>query len=166
MHLTSERLKFHACTEADLEYFLDLAMREEVMRFITGRALTREEATERFANNLRINREDPSYGFFIALSKEDGSLAGYAKLVKDTENEYEAGYSLHPGFWGKGYATEILGTLIDYASKDPAIRSLMAKITPENNASRRVLEKKNFVSYLFEKGESGDTEYFRLTLRP
>lgn len=162
MHLSSERLKFHPCTEKDLDYFLELATRDEVMKYITGRGLSREEAVERFANNVRITEEDPGYGFFIALSKENDSLVGYGKLVKYGDNEYEAGYSLHPDHWGKGYATEVLGTLVDYASKDPEIKSLMAKITPENDASRRVLEKKNFVSYLLEEG---DTEYFRLQLR-
>ncbi len=163
MKLESERLTLRKCTPADLPSFLDLATRDEVMKYITGKGLTASEARKRFAANLEVNTLDPDYGFFMACSK-NGETIGYGKLVKYTEGEYEAGYSLHPDHWGKGYATEILDTLIRYASADRNIRSLMAKITPANTASRKVLEKKGFVSYLLEYGDEGGTEYFRLEL--
>ena len=47
-------------------------------------------------------------------------------------------------YWGKGYATEALHAVIDYAFTDLAHESLQAGARVTNPASRRVLEKCGF----------------------
>jgi RimJ/RimL family protein N-acetyltransferase len=56
----------------------------------------------------------------------------------------ELGYWLGVPYWGKGYATEALHAVIDYAFTDLAHDALQAGSRVTNPASRRVLEKCGF----------------------
>jgi RimJ/RimL family protein N-acetyltransferase len=56
----------------------------------------------------------------------------------------ELGYWLGAPYWGKGYATEALHALIDYAFADLGHAALAAGARVTNPASRRVLEKCGF----------------------
>jgi RimJ/RimL family protein N-acetyltransferase len=56
----------------------------------------------------------------------------------------ELGYWLGVPYWGKGYATEALHALIDYAFADLGHAALAAGARVTNPASRRVLEKCGF----------------------
>ncbi len=56
----------------------------------------------------------------------------------------ELGYWLGVRHWGKGYATEALHAVIDYAFTDLAHDALQAGARVTNPASRRVLEKCGF----------------------
>ena len=56
----------------------------------------------------------------------------------------ELGYWLGVNYWGKGYATEALHAVIDYAFTDLSHEALQAGCRVTNPASRRVLEKCGF----------------------
>ena len=56
----------------------------------------------------------------------------------------ELGYWLGVPYWGKGYATEALHAVIDYAFTDLGHEALQAGARVTNPASRRVLEKCGF----------------------
>ena len=79
--------------------------------------------------------------FLIAL--RDGTIVG-ACGVTMLADQPELGYWLGVPYWGKGYATEALHALIDYAFTDLAHEALQAGARVTNPASRRVLEKCGF----------------------
>ncbi|HEU5016639.1 MAG TPA: GNAT family N-acetyltransferase [Pseudolabrys sp.] len=56
----------------------------------------------------------------------------------------EIGYWLGVSYWGKGYATEALHAVIDYAFTDLDHQALQAGARVTNPSSRRVLEKCGF----------------------
>ena len=56
----------------------------------------------------------------------------------------ELGYWLGAPYWGKGYATEALHAVVDYAFTDLGHEALQAGARVTNPASRRVLEKCGF----------------------
>ncbi len=57
----------------------------------------------------------------------------------------EIGYSLLPEFQGWGYATEMMGALLEWAFTHPDVSTIAAEALPDNFASRRVLAKLGFV---------------------
>ena len=57
----------------------------------------------------------------------------------------EIGYGLLPEYWGKGYATEAVKAMTEWASKQPGVKRIEAETDPENTASQRVLEKTGYV---------------------
>ena len=79
--------------------------------------------------------------FLITL--RDATVIG-ACGVTTLADQPELGYWLGVPYWGKGYATEALHALIDYAFTDLAHEALQAGARVTNPASRRVLEKCGF----------------------
>ena len=57
----------------------------------------------------------------------------------------EIGYTFAASHWGKGYATEAVKGLCQYAFEQDIDDSIVAVTFPENAASQRVLEKAGFV---------------------
>jgi RimJ/RimL family protein N-acetyltransferase len=79
--------------------------------------------------------------FLIAL--RDKTVIGACGITAQ-EATPELGYWLGVNHWGKGYATEALHAVIDYAFTDLAHEALQAGARVTNPASRRVLEKCGF----------------------
>jgi len=79
--------------------------------------------------------------FLITL--RDETVIGACSIIPQ-EQTAELGYWLAVPYWGKGYATEALHAVIDYAFTDLAHESLQAGARVTNPASRRVLEKCGF----------------------
>ena len=79
--------------------------------------------------------------FLITL--RDETIVGACGVVLQEETP-ELGYWLGLPFWGKGYATEALHAVIDYAFTDLEHEALQAGARVTNPASRRVLEKCGF----------------------
>ena len=53
----------------------------------------------------------------------------------------EIGFALRPDHWGRGLATEAARFALAQARSRLGLRTLIGIATPENRASRRVLEK-------------------------
>jgi RimJ/RimL family protein N-acetyltransferase len=92
---------------------------------------------------------------FIAGANKAGSEAVFLITLRDEtvigacgimnqEQAPELGYWLGVPYCGKGFATEALHAMIDYAFTDLAHESLQAGARVTNPASRRVLEKCGF----------------------
>jgi len=79
--------------------------------------------------------------FLVTLRDETVIGACGIMMQKPTP---ELGYWLGVSYWGKGYATEALHAVIDYAFTDLAHEALQAGARVTNPASRRVLEKCGF----------------------
>jgi len=59
----------------------------------------------------------------------------------DGKPEVEVGYRLSKDSWGKGYATEAVSKLLEYAHSDLGLTRIIAMIDPQNIASQKVAEK-------------------------
>jgi RimJ/RimL family protein N-acetyltransferase len=80
--------------------------------------------------------------FLITL--RDATVIGACGIMFQYEATPELGYWLGVPYWGKGYATEALHAVIDYAFTDLAHEAVQAGSRVTNPASRRVLEKSGF----------------------
>ena len=87
-----------------------------------------------------VNKSGGEAVFLITLNKKIIGACG----IGPAEPAPEVGYWLGVPYWGKGYATEALHAVIDYAFTDLAHESLQAGARVTNPASRRVLEKCGF----------------------
>jgi RimJ/RimL family protein N-acetyltransferase len=80
--------------------------------------------------------------FLIAL--RDGTIIGACGVTAPDNQPPELGYWLGVPYWGKGFATEALHAVIDYAFGAFDHSALHAGARVTNPASRRVLEKCGF----------------------
>jgi len=87
-----------------------------------------------------VNKREGEASFVIAL---DGAPIGVCS-VDPREDGPELGYWLGVPYWGRGFATEAVRALIDYAFGDLEHGTLISGARVNNPASRRVLEKCGF----------------------
>ena len=62
-------------------------------------------------------------------------------LAPERFKKGEISYSLHPDYWGKGFATAAVRTLLEYAFNSLDLHRVEAGVAVENAKSIRVLEK-------------------------
>ncbi|MDR2505574.1 MAG: GNAT family N-acetyltransferase [Oscillospiraceae bacterium] len=78
---------------------------------------------------------------FIAYHKETGEPAATCSVGQEgAPDTWGFGYCVREDLWGKGYATEIVKALIDFAAAH-GIRKFQGTVAQENIASVRVMEK-------------------------
>ena len=83
---------------------------------------------------------------YAIVLKETGKVIGDISLEwSEKDKAYEIGYNINRGFWGRGYATEAVRGLLDWALKELDVHDFTAFYAKENAASGRVLEKCGFL---------------------
>lgn len=126
----------------------------EAMRYIPPHfdVESNKQIKERLNNYIK-HHEDYGISFGI-VSNRYGSFLGRAGFYFVPEvNLYEIGYSLLPEYWGKGYATELVKGLLDYAFNTLNLDAVCARTIIDNYRSANVLEKTGF-TYLGERAFS------------
>jgi diamine N-acetyltransferase len=82
-------------------------------------------------------------GPYVIRDRATNALIGSTGLVFETRFRAATGYVLGRDSWGRGYATEALGAMVDVA-RTLGVRRLLAHVHPEHTRSARVLEKSGF----------------------
>ena len=110
-----------------------------------GRVASRE-LTEAVAERFLAHWEEHGFGWMTVWEKETGALVGrsgpgFHRLWPD---DPEVGWLIDTPWQGRGYATEAGAACIDYAFGELCFERVVSICTPENAASRRVMEKLGF----------------------
>ena len=81
------------------------------------------------------------------IERATGRYIGGISLRPMNKNhtQIDIGYALAPDVHGRGYATEALGRIVDWTFAERGAERIFACIFTGNEASRRVLEKLNFL---------------------
>jgi ribosomal-protein-alanine N-acetyltransferase len=94
----------------------------------------------------------------IAREPFDAGLAGF-KGYSNGDGKVEIGYGIDPSGQGKGYTTEAVRALMDWAFEEPDCKSIIAPDTKKwNVASNRILEKVGMHVY----NETDDALFWRI----
>ena len=137
--ITTPRLSLTRFVTDDWPFFLRLRQDPQVMRFM-GEVLSEEALRSVFVSRCA----DP--GVFV-LRDKFGEALGDIGLRISPKNPHEAdvGYALLPQAQGKGYASEALRAVCDYAFNQTGVKAINAYVLADNGGSVRVLEKAGFV---------------------
>ena len=95
-------------------------------------------------------------------TKEENKMIGDVCIVGEpnAKGEIEIGYGTYDEFQNRGFMTEIVSGIIEWAKTQPTVKSLIASTEKANTASFRVLEKN-----MFQKTDETETLYnWRLKL--
>lgn len=84
------------------------------------------------------------YRFALEL-KDTNELIGTALIYYEEEVEsWEIGYNLGKRYWGKGYTTEAMKKVIEFAVESLNISEIVGRYAKENPASGNVMKKLGF----------------------
>lgn len=122
---------------------------ERELRFPVSRAIVTERVQRAIGMKIAKMTEAArsihawhTYWLIVIAEESYGAgLAGF-KGYPGSRGEVEIGYGIDPAYQGKGYMTEAVRALIDWAFREPDCQSIIAPETQKSNvASNRVLEK-------------------------
>lgn len=108
------------------------------------------ESIEQASSLIASDRREMAEGNHIRLGivqRADGRLIGTCSLFKFDEQcrRAELGYGIARDCWRKGFMTEAVSALIDFAFSTLNLNRLEADIDPRNTASGRSLERLGFL---------------------
>jgi RimJ/RimL family protein N-acetyltransferase len=148
--LETERLRLRPFHPDDLGALATMWADDEVVRYIGGNKLSREDTWRR---SLAACGQWPytGFGYWIVELKDSGELAGqlgFADFKREMEpgieGEPELGYVFSPAVHGKGIAFEACAAALAWADANLGANSYPAIISPENAASIRLAERLGF----------------------
>jgi [ribosomal protein S5]-alanine N-acetyltransferase len=149
MPLETERLRLRDLVQADAEALHQIYGDPTTMRYIgaTGRPAPDLDATRRTLAALQRHGEEHGFSLWAVEERPDGAVVGVAGLLLEDGHgpEIEAAYLFRRDRWGRGYATEALRAVFGVAHSLNLAR-VIALAYPENDASRRVMEKAGMVA--------------------
>lgn len=82
----------------------------------------------------------------VIIEREEWVAVGQMgfKGVPDQDGNVEIGYGINPSYQRRGYATEMVRALVEWALMQPSVWSVTAECREDNHGSIRVLEKVGF----------------------
>ncbi|UIP26750.1 GNAT family N-acetyltransferase [Photobacterium sp. TLY01] len=143
MNLETQQLVLDPITETDWALFKALHTIPAVIEKCFD-APSDDELKAKF--HARLQAWTPDSGAWLTLvikEKASGEKVGITGFFVD-QGIAEMGYLLMPEFYGKGYGTESLRVVIDWAEEELGLALFRAVVTEGNIASERVLEKCGF----------------------
>lgn len=138
--IQTKRFVLRKMTEGGQDDYYLMSCNEEVMKYVTGYALSREESDKMYQEYLEENANDSILGRYFIRDRVTGELVGIAKLDLVGE-DVEIGYRIRKEHWGRGVATEVAKWLLYIGHSRLNADRVIAFVNVDNAASIRVLEK-------------------------
>jgi RimJ/RimL family protein N-acetyltransferase len=144
--LRTERITLAPLSDEHLEWELELESDPEVMRYLSGRASTREEVEASHARRMAAAHKVAGLGFWVGLV--DDEFVGWWILQPahgpdqpDDPGVADLGYRLLRRHWRKGLASEGARELVRYGFDEVRLDRIIAQTLAVNAASRAVMER-------------------------
>ena len=144
--LKSERLTFRKLTLEDAPEVLKLRGDKKIMEFIPRPlATTIDEALDHIKLINSKIEENVDINWAITEKGSDKCIGIIGFYRTQPENfRTELGYMIASDLWGKGYITEAVNVLLDFAFNTLNFHSIEAVIDSKHHASEKVLIKNGF----------------------
>ncbi|MBQ1028359.1 GNAT family N-acetyltransferase [Micromonospora sp. C95] len=158
--LRTDRLLLVPLADRHLDLEVELDSDPEVLRYLHGRARTRDEVLTSHASRMALADKVDGLGYWMAFgtdggargstppqTEEDGEFVGLMMLPPahgpdqpDDPTVSDLGYRLLRRHWRKGLASEASRELLRHAFDTVGQRRVIAQTMTVNTGSRRVME--------------------------
>lgn len=151
--LRTERLLMLPLADEHLELEVELDSDPEVLRYLWGRARSRDEVVASHAERMALGRRVDGLGYWMAFVRTEnvdvpGEFIGLMMLPPDHAEGRECdphdaalGYRIMRKHWRQGYASEASVELLRHAFETVGVRRVVADTMAVNAGSRAVMEK-------------------------
>jgi RimJ/RimL family protein N-acetyltransferase len=150
--LTTDRLAITPMSMAHWEAYALAWADPQMTAFIGGKPRARGESWPKFVQGVGLWTLF-GYGFWTFIDREtgafvgNGGLARFERGIPQIEGFPEAGWAFIPDVWGKGYATEAMTAILDWADANLDAPETRCMIDPENSASLNVAKKLGYQQF-------------------
>ena len=145
MDLETIRLKILQIEGHDLEEIHNKNLIFEVAEFNTIGIPKNIQETEALIVSViqdKLNEERKRYGWVIRIKETDEFIGEIGIILSEKRfKKAEIYYSFLPRYWGKGYATEAVKSIINFGFQELKLHRMEAGVATENMRSIKILEK-------------------------
>ncbi|KAE9403815.1 acyl-CoA N-acyltransferase [Gymnopus androsaceus JB14] len=146
----TDRLQLRAIREADFEKVLALWNDPRVQKMMSRDFVVPSGGDEQFRAGLLS-----ALLFVIIETKDSHEFVGVTFLrlfdLQKKNRDAMLGLAFLPEFWGKGYATEVVRFIVDYAFEQLALHRVSLAVYGNNTAAIRVYNKVGFVQEVVQR---------------
>ncbi|WML36844.1 GNAT family N-acetyltransferase [Clostridium sp. OS1-26] len=144
--LQGEKIYFTPLSLEDVVAIHSYASNPDVSRFIGWQLKNDLKDTHSYIEEMLRREVAGTHLYATVVKKDSNEVIGTVMLFGfDHEaKQAEVGYVLHQDFWGKGYCTEAVAMINNFAINNLKLHRLHARVVGGNMGSARVLEKNGF----------------------
>jgi ribosomal-protein-alanine N-acetyltransferase len=151
--IETARLHLRMFKPDDLDELSRIYADADVMKYLSGHALTREE-TASWLTYFLSGWEQYGFGWWALTLRERGELIGHCGLqFIHVTPDVEVTYGLKKAYWRMGLASEAARACLRYGCEELKLERIYALADPGNVGSHRVMER---VGMSYDK-----TEYYK-----
>lgn len=134
----TERCLIHTLQKSDTMDVKKLYVNQEVRKYLGG--IRQEHSIDRVLDDMLNAGTDSMY--WVVREKKTDDFIGLVSLDLHHDGVYhEISYQLLPNWWGKGYASEAVQVLINYALNELHLSKVLAETQTANTSSCKLLER-------------------------
>lgn len=140
--LTEEELKKYITDDYSLEISLELQLKE---RFVLDRI--KHKIENQIIPHVVNNPEKALFNtFWIVIDTSQKCIVADIcfKGEPNQQGETEIGYGTYPSHEGRGFMSEAVDGITNWALEQDDLKAVIAETDPDNFASQRILAKNNF----------------------
>lgn len=145
--LHTPRLYLRELVDADGPALFELRSEPRVMRYIPKPLNTRTEEAYALIREFHLasrRGESIMWGITVQGAPKVVGYIGFWRFLP-VHHRAELGYALHPDLWGQGLMSEAVAATLHHGFHGLGLHSVEATVSPDNQASIRVLERNGFV---------------------
>lgn len=163
--LTTERLSIEPMSRAHWEEYAAAWADPRMTAFIGGEPRSRNISWGKMLQGIGMWSLF-GYGYWSFIERATGRFAGNGGLaqfergIPELESFPEAGWAFTPDVWGKGFATEAMTAILDWADAN-ALGEIRCIIDIGNSASHNVASKLGFAKFAESHDVIGDLFLYR-----
>ncbi|MEO6304751.1 MAG: GNAT family N-acetyltransferase [Bacteroidia bacterium] len=144
--LETNRLLLREVNKKDANNLFLLRSNKQAMQFIDKDPATSVDEIKPFIKMINKKTKDNETISWAICLKDQKDLIGTISFHRTEKDNHRAeiGYMLMPEYWNKGLISEAMPKVIEYGFTKMKLHSIEANINPNNNKSRKLLEKFKF----------------------
>ena len=138
----TQRLLIRHLEVTDVDAMFGIFSLPEVTKWMGDGEPLSQELCAKWIEVSQKNYATKGFGASAVIEKASGEFIGCSGIVYDSERqEPEIIYAFHPSAWRKGYASELVPTMLNYGLTECGLTYILATIAEANKASAHVVEK-------------------------
>ena len=144
--LESDRLLFRELCLNDAKDLYFIESNDDVVKYMDKYKMGSIEASKKYIDfccEEFKNRNAIEWGIIEKSSNKYIGNFGFWKII-EKHCRGEIGYSLSPNYWGNGYMSETLKTIMTFGFNKLKLHSIEANVNPDNKKSIKLLEQNGF----------------------